>query len=137
MTESIRLKFWQEFEEIQSQINQMMQNLFKEAHLFQEIPIVFSPPVNVYETDNHLVINAVIPGAIEEDIDVTIAGKSLVIRGEITEPTKWKRSKQIYQEWNYGYFEREISLPYTVEPETAEIVYENGILKIMFNIDVN
>lgn len=131
----IRREFWREFEDIQRRVNRMFEDFFRQTLPRLESPIVFSPPVNVYQTGKELIVQAVIPGAIQEDIDITVAGSLLTIRGELTEPADSGRAEHFLNEFRYGYFEREVALPQDVQPERARISYTDGVLEIRFRMN--
>lgn len=134
MERIIRREFWREFEEVQRRVNQIFEDFFRQTFPVLESPIVFSPPLNVYQTANELIIHAVIPGALEEDIDITIDGRILTMRGELTEPVDSARAEHFLNEWRYGYFERQVALPLDVQIESVRISYADGVLEIRFRL---
>ena len=93
-----RREFWREFEEIQRRVNQMFEDFFKQTFPVFDSPIVFSLPLNVYQTGKELIVQAIIPGAIQEDIDITVAGSLLTLRGELTEPADSGRAEHFLKE---------------------------------------
>lgn len=135
MEEIIRREFWREFEEIQRRVNQIFEDFFSQTFPVFDSRIVFSPPLNVYQTEKELIVQAVIPGALEEDIDITVEGRILTVRGELTEPVYSARAEYILNEWRYGYFERQVALPQEVQPQSAQISYADGILEIRFRMN--
>jgi HSP20 family protein len=134
--EIIRREFWREFEEVQRRVNQIFEEFFSQtaARVTVGTPIVFSPPVNICQIDKELIVQAVIPGALQEDIDITVEGRIITIRGELTEPLDCARAEYHLKEWRYGYFERQLALPYQLPTESARASYTDGILEIRFRL---
>jgi HSP20 family protein len=66
-------------------------------------------PVNVYETDEALVIVAPMPGVRAEDVEITVAPDELRLRAELRAPAATKR--YVRREWEYGDYERAVPLP--------------------------
>ena len=66
-------------------------------------------PVNVYETDEALVIVAPMPGVRADDVEIVVEADQLTMRAEVraTAPTK----NYVMHEWEYGGYERSIPLP--------------------------
>ncbi|NPA53881.1 MAG: Hsp20/alpha crystallin family protein [Aquificae bacterium] len=91
---------------------------------------VWAPRVDVYEKDNKIIIEAEIPGAKKEDIEVIIKDNAVVIKGEVKKEEEKKEGNFYKSERFYGVFERVIPLPAEVKPEEAKATFENGILKL-------
>ncbi len=91
-----------------------------------------APMVNVYETGDAIVVEAAIPGMKPEDIDISITGDVLTIKGETRHEPKKEDGKTSYhrQEWRYASFERSLSLPVQVNADRAQTEYENGVLTL-------
>ncbi|WP_457639811.1 Hsp20/alpha crystallin family protein [Persephonella sp.] len=90
----------------------------------------WNPRVDIYEKDNKLVIEAEIPGAKKEDVEVKIKDNAVVIKGEVKREEEEKDKTYYRSERFYGVFERVIPLPVEVKVEEAKASFENGILKI-------
>ncbi len=86
-------------------------------------------PVNMYETDQDLMIVAPVPGVHPEDVEVTVRGNTLTIRtgnrGSLEETKNYVR-----HEWHYGPYARVVTLPFQVDPEKANARLGNGILTL-------
>jgi len=85
-------------------------------------------PLDVYETDQAVVVKAPIPGVKPEDLDVSIMGDTLTIKGEAKEDPEIKRERYIRREMHFGQLSRVITLPAGLEPDKAEARFEDGIL---------
>jgi len=90
------------------------------------------PPVEISESDDELMITAEIPGAATDQVHVTIDGDMLTIRGEKNdERREGDENTQFYLvERSYGAFQRSFTLPSTVDPDSIQAAFNNGVLKI-------
>jgi len=86
--------------------------------------------VDMYETDNDVVVKTAVPGVKPEDIDVSITGDVLTIKGETKAEEKIEKANYIRQERRYGAFSRSITLPSTVVADKAAAEFENGVLTL-------
>ncbi|MCS7283077.1 MAG: Hsp20/alpha crystallin family protein [Anaerolineae bacterium] len=85
-------------------------------------------PVDVYTTPEEIVIVASVPGLLPEEVDVSIQGDTLTIRGELRPPLD--NVQYLFQERPYGPFTRSLVLNVPVDVEKAEVTLENGVLTI-------
>ncbi len=89
-----------------------------------------SPALDVHETDDAVVVTVSLPGVKPEDVDVTMQGQTLTIRGEFKADESVERDQYLYQERRYGTFGRQIQLPLRVQADRAEAAFDNGLLKL-------
>ena len=92
--------------------------------------VSWSPRTDIYEKDNNIVIEAEIPGAKKEDIEVKIKDNAVVIKGEVKKEEEKKEENYYKKERFYGKFERVVPLPADVKVEEAKAEYQDGILKL-------
>jgi HSP20 family protein len=71
-----------------------------------------------------------VPGVRPEDIEVTVTGDLLTIKGEFKSEEKTEKRNFIRQERRYGSFCRQLGLPTSVDSGKAEASFENGILTL-------
>jgi HSP20 family protein len=90
----------------------------------------WSPAVDVFETENDLVLKADLPGLEMKDIDIQIENGTLTIRGERKYENGSKDGGFHRIERSYGAFTRYFSLPDTVDPEKVKAEYKNGVLTV-------
>src|SRR5256884_5124820 len=90
----------------------------------------WAPPVDIYETENELVIKADLPDLEEKDIDVRLENNSLTIRGERKFEKDVNEDNYLRVERAYGPFTRSFSLPNTVSSESVRAEYRNGVLSL-------
>lgn len=86
--------------------------------------------VDVYQTDKDIIIKSTVAGVSPEDIDISINGDILTIRGKREIEEEVKDDDYYYRECYWGYFSRSIVLPVEVKQEKIEAVFKNGILTI-------
>jgi HSP20 family protein len=85
-------------------------------------------PLDVYSTANELVVQAAVPGLDPEDVEITIEGETLSIKGETKAPLE--NVEYHIQERRYGPFGRTLTLNVPVQAEQSEAVFEKGILTL-------
>lgn len=86
--------------------------------------------IDMLHTDNEVVVKATLPGVKPEEIDVSITGDTLTIKGETKAEETIKREDYLYQEHRYGAFYRSVALPRGLQTDKTEAVFENGILTL-------
>ena len=89
-------------------------------------------PMDMYETENDVVVKAAIPGVKPEDIEVTVTGDLLSIKGEFRTESEQKDEKRNYhrQERRFGSFCRQVTLPAGVNADACAADFENGVLTL-------
>ena len=90
---------------------------------------VVALPLDVYSTDNELVIKASVPGADPEEVEIAIEGDTLTIKGETGAPLE--NVDYHIQERRHGAFGRTLTLNVPVEAEQAEATFERGELTLI------
>jgi len=89
-----------------------------------------TPAIDMYQTDNDVVVKASIPGIKAEEVQINITGDILTLKGEAKQEDERKERSWHIREQRFGSFERSIVLPTDVKSDQAEAVFENGILTI-------
>jgi len=77
-----------------------------------------------------VVVKSSVAGVKPEDIDITITGDTLTIKGETKAEEKIERENYVRQERRYGAFSRSLTLPTTIVAEQAKAEFENGVLTL-------
>jgi HSP20 family protein len=90
----------------------------------------WTPSIESYMKEGHLVFKAELPGVDPKDLDVSVVDRELVIKGERKVEKGTKDEDYIYREISYGSFERRFLLPEGVKTEDLKAKYTNGILEI-------
>jgi len=90
----------------------------------------WSPSVDISETKDSIVVKAELPGTDAKDIDVSITGNVLTIKGEKKEEQEEKDEHRHYVGRYYGTFRRSFQLPADVKTDKIDAAFEKGVLKI-------
>jgi HSP20 family protein len=85
-------------------------------------------PIEAYTSDQEIVVRAAVPGLKPEDVEITVEGDTLTIRGELPPPPQ--NANFIYAERPWGKFSRTLQLNVPIQPDKAEAVFENGLLTL-------
>jgi HSP20 family protein len=86
--------------------------------------------IDVYQTENDIVIKSTIAGVKPDDLDVSISNDMLTVRGERRQDEQVPEENYYYQECYWGSFSRSVILPVDVMPDKIEASMKNGILTI-------
>ncbi len=86
--------------------------------------------IDVYQTDEEIVIKSTIAGVKPEDLDVSINNDMVTIRGERKQDDEISPDNYYYQECYWGQFSRSIILPVEIVADKAEAIMKNGILTL-------
>jgi HSP20 family protein len=90
----------------------------------------FIPPVDIYEDAHQLVLKLEVPGIPQEDLQINLENQTLTVKGE-RKFVKDEKEENFHRiERRYGSFARSFTLPATIETESAQANYENGILSV-------
>src|SRR5579862_2098311 len=90
----------------------------------------WSPAVDIFETDNELVLKADVPGVEQKDIDIQLENGTLTVKGERKFENEEKGKGFHRLERAYGSFVRYFTVPETVDPEHVKADFHNGVLTI-------
>jgi HSP20 family protein len=127
---------WQPFHELDNLRNQM-NHLFEElVRGEREIPffpkgeIVWSPAVELKETEAEVILKAQIPGIDPKDLNVEVSQESVSITGEHREEKKSEEKGFFRSEFRYGKFERLVPLPAPIKTDQIQSEFKNGLLTL-------
>jgi len=84
----------------------------------------------MFEKEDAFIIRAELPGVKLEDVDISMTGDTLTVKGERKPPADVKEEEYECCEVCYGNFSRSITLPVTVEADKIQATMENGILEM-------
>jgi HSP20 family protein len=90
----------------------------------------FTPAIESYVKDGNLIVRADMPGMDAKDVDVTILGNVLTVKGERKNEKEVKTGDYLRREVSYGSFERRMSLPEGAATEKAAASFKNGVVEI-------
>ena len=126
---------WQPFramEEMERRFDEMFGRGFLPS-MWRRLPLEErgrAPALDIFEKNDRFVVKAEIPGMKEDDIDVSVIGDTLTIKGECKAEKEVKEEDYYCCERSYGSFSRSIALPSSVDAKKIEASYEDGILEI-------
>jgi len=125
---------WEPFRDLVS-LREAMDRLFEESFVRPwEGPLrprgMEALAVDMYETDDSIVVKATIPGVKPEDLDISVTGDTLTVRGEIRREEEVKEENYLRRERYYGSFCRSLPLLTQVVADDAEAVFEDGVLTL-------
>jgi len=124
---------WDPFSEL-SNLRRTMDNWFDEVRPFR-----FTDggdggaayfPVDLYETNDEVVVKASLPGVKPEDIDISVTGQLLTLKGETKDEREEKAQNYYRRERRAGTFVRQLTLPTEVDPNKADAEFEHGVLQL-------
>ncbi|HEX2859239.1 MAG TPA: Hsp20/alpha crystallin family protein [Alphaproteobacteria bacterium] len=110
------------------------------GHFMDDIPlaerrkphgeIAFAPRLNVAETDDALELTAEMPGLTSDDVDVSLSGNLLTIKGKREAKKEEKKKDYHLVESRYGSFYRAMQLPFNVDPAKINAACKDGVLTV-------
>lgn len=89
-----------------------------------------APAVDMYQTDNEVIVKASIPGFKADDVQINITGDILTLRGELKREEEKEDKAWHIREQRWGSFERSLVIPTAVVTDKSKAEFENGILTI-------
>jgi HSP20 family protein len=89
-----------------------------------------TPAIDVHETADELVVTAALPGIKAEDVEITMTGQTLTLRGEFKADDEVKKDQYLYRERRFGSFSRTLQLPVRVQGDRAQASFTDGVLTL-------
>jgi HSP20 family protein len=91
---------------------------------------VWSPAIDLVESDGALVFRADVPGMKPEEIKIELEGDVLTISGEHEETKEAKDEQYLRRERRYGSFSRSMRVPAGIDPDKIEASCHDGVLEV-------
>ena len=129
------LTTWQPSREME-EIGQRFEDVFGRPFLpgiwraFPSEELVWAHAIDVLEKEDKFLVKVELPGVREEDVNVSVVGDTLTIKGERKAESELKEDDYYYCERSYGSFSRSLAVPSNVDAKKIEANYEDGVLKI-------
>jgi HSP20 family protein len=123
---------WQPFRTgntLQEQVNRLFESSYG-GRSSESALTTWAPAVDIYETENELVLQADLPAIDEKDLDIRIENNTLTVRGERKFEKQVHEDSYLRVERSYGSFNRSFSLPNTINTEAIRAEYKNGVLTV-------
>ena len=114
---------------LQEQINRMFGDVLGSAGEESNLT-PWAPAVDIYETENELVVKADLPDVNPQDLDIRVENNILTIRGERKFENKVNEENYLRVERAYGSFSRSFSLANSVKSEAIKAEYHDGALTL-------
>jgi HSP20 family protein len=126
---------WEPFRDLiatQERFNQLFNEAFGRSFGDQQEVTLRSwvPAVDIYETDENLVLQAELPGINPDDVDVRIEDNTLYLKGERKFEKEVKEENLHRVERSYGTFTRSFTLPSSINLDKVKAEYKNGVLTL-------
>lgn len=115
------------FSSFHDEMNRMIDNFFRRENFFGT---GWSPNIDIAESDDDIIVKAEIPGVDPKEIDISISGDTLTIRGEKKEEKENKGMHYHRVERSYGSFTRTIDLPAPVMTDKVVAKDNHGVIEI-------
>jgi HSP20 family protein len=96
----------------------------------RSVPRGTFPAINMYEQDDAVVLTAEVPGVDPDDLEVTVLGDSVVLKGERKAADVSNGDRLYRRERPTGSFTRTLTLPEQIDADSVKAEYRNGILRI-------
>lgn len=117
---------------LQREMEQLMDDFAtRKPPMVRFSPKTWEPSVDVYETENKVVILIELAGVKEDEIEVTVDNKVVTIRGDRKDIKRGIRRTYSQMEILWGPFERNIPLTTNVDVSQVKAYYESGFLEIV------
>ena len=128
LRETLRSRFAEEeVEEVEQEPQTMMQSFTEEA---SDEDVEGALTIDVYQTDNDIVIVSTIAGVTAKDLDVSITNDMVTISGQRRNTARVKQENYFYQECYWGGFSRSVILPIDVDAEKSSAELKDGVLVV-------
>ena len=120
-----------DYDPFPNQVYRLMNDLFKDAKpLGYQPDRSFSPPMDIYETEDQLVVVMEIAGMKADAIQVTFDKDILSISGSRNEPSSPPKNRLHQMEIDYGRFQRTLRIPFPLKSDDFKATYRQGFLII-------
>ena len=111
-----------EMRRLQDEVNRLFSS-------YQLTPSAAFPHVNAYANEDGIALTAQLPGVSQDDLDISVFRDTLTLRGR-RQPESADRQAYHRRERGQGEFVRNISLPFSVDPDRVEATIQDGVLRI-------
>jgi len=129
------LELWEPFRDmrtLQDRVNRLFESAFGYP-VRTETPSLregWLPPVDIHEDSNNIYLKAELPGIKKEELNISVEGDTLTIKGEKKHESEVKEEQFHIMERTYGSFSRSFSLPANVDASKVRADYKDGVLNL-------
>lgn len=125
---------WKPFGEVSSlrkEMDNLLNNFLGETSFPRSFSQEWNPSVDVSETDDQLLIKAELPGLDAKDVNVSISGDILTVKGEKKKEEEKKDEHFHSTERFYGSFQRSFRLPANIKTDEVDATFKKGVLQLV------
>ncbi len=132
MMDLVRWNPWKEMVSLRDRMNRLFDDVFFRSDRREDpwADGVWVPAVDMFETDDKVVIKAELPGLEKKDISLDLQNGVLTLKGERKSENEVKEDNYYRREMSYGKFVRSFSLPVDVDAEKIKAEFKNGLLTV-------
>ncbi|MDO8444510.1 MAG: Hsp20/alpha crystallin family protein [Deltaproteobacteria bacterium] len=126
---------WDPFRDIitlRERMDRMFEDSLSRFRIPEEatMPTFWSPSVDIYETDENIVLKAELPGVDKKEVSVEVKDNTLILKGERKREKEVKEENYHRVERSFGTFMRSFSLPVTVKQDQVKAKFKDGVLEV-------
>ncbi len=127
---------WDPFKDMvtmKDRMNRLFDEVFSKSQFYGDENMrdgLWSPSVDIYETENNVVLKAELPEIDEKDIDIKLEDNILTIKGERKLENETEKENYYRMERSYGAFSRSFSIPSRVDQNNVSATCRDGVLKV-------
>jgi HSP20 family protein len=125
---------WDPFREMitmRERMNRLFDDVFRTQEGSEGMPAgAWNPSVDIYETNNEVVLKAELPGLNQKDIHLDLKDNTLTLRGERVKDQEIKEDNYYRRERVYGTFHRAFTLPSTIQQDNIQAKYKEEVLEV-------
>lgn len=128
-----RFNPWADLATLQQEMNRLFQSSMGTSPRAGLFGSDYLPPIDIVRSKNNdVVVRMDAPGMTKEDLEISVVGDSLIIRGEKKRDVTQQTGENVYRhERFFGTFERVIDLPAAVDTEKTTATFQDGVLEIV------
>lgn len=133
MSSLMRFDPEREFLSLRDAMNRLMEESFVLPSMIGEVRgsgRSWGLAVDMYETNDNLLVKASVPGIKPEQLEVTVQGETLTIKGEAQEEQQREQGRYHVRERRQGAFSRTLTLPFPIQSDKVQATFENGVLTL-------
>jgi HSP20 family protein len=118
---------WDPFRDFQREVGRLFESLEPVQHWRLARGV---PPINLYDAGETYILTAQLPGVGPEEVDLSITGETLTIRGERKRSDGVSEESYRRQERHFGRWTRTVTLPDRVDGAKVSATFANGVLTV-------
>ena len=131
----VRYDPFRDLDRLQSEMNRLFEGVIaptgeRGSGQMTQATRLWSPAVDVAETQHEIVLRAELPGLKPEDVDIELTGDTLTLRGERKFENEERKDNFVRVERSYGRFQRSFTLGVPVQNDQVSATYRDGVLEI-------